>query len=378
MLQVLLEESGNYITVSTDSDRYRFHAIWLRDNAPDAETRSAHNGQRLLTLNDIPRDTHVSEAVVHEEQLRVTFQPENKTVDFPASWLISHAYDSIKSVKPGWISADLTIWNAADTAQLPAADFNACLSNPVQLRQWLAGLARYGFARLKNGQVEDGALYGVVDLFGYIRETNYGRHFEVRTEVNPDNLAFTGLALQAHTDNPYRDPVPTLQVLYCLESSAQGGDSIVVDGFAVARRLQNENPAWFDILAGYCANFEYTGSGGVSLKARKPMIELAPDGELIAVRFNNRSAAAFTDIPFDKMGLYYEAYRRMGELAEDNSMAVSFKMQPGECFIVDNTRVLHARSGYSGAGTRWLQGCYADKDSLLSTLRLLNEHSEVV
>ena len=47
---------------------------------------------------------------------------------------------------------------------------------------------------------------------------------------------------------------------------------------------------------------------------------------------------------------------------------MTFKLSPGESFIVDNTRVLHARKGYSGAGSRWLQGCYADKDGLLSTL----------
>ena len=72
----------------------------------------------------------------------------------------------------------------------------------------------------------------MVALFGYIRETNYGRWFDVRAEVNPTNLAYTSLGLQAHTDNPYRDPVPTLQILYCLESSVEGGDSYVVDGFA--------------------------------------------------------------------------------------------------------------------------------------------------
>jgi len=50
-----------------------------------------------------------------------------------------------------------------------------------------------------------------------------------------------------------------------------------------------------------------------------------------------------------------------------------FKLNPGECFIVDNTRVLHARTAYSGAGTRWLQGCYVDKDGLLSTISTMFE-----
>ena len=75
-----------------------------------------------------------------------------------------------------------------------------------------------------------------------MRETNYGRWFEVRAEVNPNNLAYTNLGLQAHTDNPYRDPVPTLQLLACIENSVEGGESIVVDGFTAAERLQAGEP----------------------------------------------------------------------------------------------------------------------------------------
>ncbi|MDN5786635.1 MAG: TauD/TfdA family dioxygenase [Pseudorhodobacter sp.] len=42
--------------------------------------------------------------------------------------------------------------------------------------------------------------------------------------MNPTNLAYTGLGLQAHTENPYRDPAPTVQVLYCVESPVAGGE----------------------------------------------------------------------------------------------------------------------------------------------------------
>ena len=97
------------------------------------------------------------------------------------------------------------------------------------------------------------------------------------------------------------------------------------------------------------------------------MIELAPDGELVGVRFNNRSLGAMTDVPFNKMDTYYAAYRRLGEIIDDEAMEVTFRLEPGEGFVVDNTRVLHARKGYSGEGRRWLQGCYCDKDGLRST-----------
>ena len=147
---------------------------------------------------------------------------------------------------------------------------------------------------------------------------------------------------------------------------------MVVDGFAVAERLRAENPAWFDVLSRYCARFEYAGEDGVILRSRRPMIELTPDGELIAVRFNNRSAAPIVDVPFDAMETYYAAYRRFGEIVDDPAMEVTFRLEPGESFLVDNTRVLHARKAYSGTGSRWLQGCYADKDGLLSKLAALS------
>jgi gamma-butyrobetaine dioxygenase len=195
----------------------------------------------------------------------------------------------------------------------------------------------------------------------------------VRAEVNPNNLAYTNLGLQAHTDNPYRDPVPTLQILACLENSVEGGDSIVVDGFKVVERLKAENPKGFELLSGHAARFAYEGSAGVRLRSKRPMIELGPDGELIAIRFNNRSLAAATDVPYEDMADYYAAYRRFAELIEDPAMEVTFKLKPGELFIVDNTRVLHARKSFSGTGKRWLQGCYADKDGLYSTLSAIEE-----
>jgi gamma-butyrobetaine dioxygenase len=70
---------------------------------------------------------------------------------------------------------------------------------------------------------------------------------------------------------------------------------------------------------------------------------------------------------------YYAAYRLMSELIEDPGLAVRFKLAPGELFIVDNLRVLHARTAFASGGERWLQGCYADKDGLLSTIAVLED-----
>ncbi|MEM8793294.1 MAG: gamma-butyrobetaine dioxygenase [Pseudomonadota bacterium] len=373
-VETLADGAGIGITWP-DGGKARFHAIWLRDNALDPETRAPGNGQRLITLDDIGAETRVSSAAMEGGEVEVTFAPEQKTVRFPADWLRENAYDREVPRAPGWLGDGIIPWDSGLQTDVPVADFKAAQQDPAVLARWLGAVRRYGFAKMTGGPITSGALLEVAGLFGFVRETNYGKWFEVRAEVNPTNLAYTGLGLQAHTDNPYRDPVPTLQILYCLENSAEGGDSMVVDGFQAALRLREEDPAGFDLLSRYCAKFEYSGSARVRLTSRRPMIELAPDGELIGIRFNNRSAAPITDVPFDDMERYYAAYRRFGEIIDADDMQVSFKLEPGESFIVDNTRVLHARKGYSGSGSRWLQGCYADKDGLLSTLSAL-EHEE--
>ncbi len=356
----------------------RFHAIWLRDNALDPETRSPSNGQRLITLQEIPSDTRIAEARLVEGDLRLRFEPEDKAVVFPAAWLRRHRYDGGARAEVGRVAAGVETWDGAFDMARATARFDAVTAGDQAgeqaLRDWLGHVRRAGLAMLTDGPLESGALTEVAALFGFIRETNYGRWFEVRTEVDPINLAYTGLGLQAHTDNPYRDPTPTLQILYCLENSAEGGENQVVDGFRAAQRLRSEDPRGFDLLSGHCARFSYRGGGDVHLSARRPMIELSPDGELRAIRFNNRSAAPLLDVPYDDMPAYYAAYRRLGEIVDDPAMAVGFKLEPGACFIVDNTRVLHGRKGYAASGgSRWLQGCYADKDGLLSTLSVLEE-----
>ncbi len=85
-------------------------------------------------------------------------------------------------------------------------------------------------------------IFDVVGLFGYVRETNYGRLFEIRAEENASDLAFTPVPLSVHTDNPYRDPCPTLQLVHCLVQADQGGITAVADGFCAADRLRREAP----------------------------------------------------------------------------------------------------------------------------------------
>lgn len=366
-----LLDDGAALEVELEGRPLRFHALWLRDNAQDAATRSPGNGQRLITLLDIPHNTRIEAASWVDDRLDIRFAPDGKTATFDPHWLVAHAYDKPPPQGPGWTDPQVVRWDAGLRDDTLLAAYPVILASPSARLRWLQALRRYGFARLVETPTTDGAPLKVAKLFGYVRETNYGRTFDVRAEVDPNNLAYTNLGLQAHTDNPYRDPVPGLQILACLENSVAGGESIVVDGFKAAALLQAESPRGFELLTRYCARFEYAGAAGVRLRSKRPILELGPDGELITIRFNNRSAAPFTDIPYTDMALFYAAYRRLAELIEDPALAVRFKLAPGDAFVVDNQRVLHARTAITSGGARWLQGCYVDKDGLLSTIAAL-------
>ena len=364
--------SGKAIILSRkDGSSLRYHSTWLRDNANDPKTRDKNNGQRLISILDIPVNTYIKSASLDKKGKNVTlkFLPKKKQVKFSSSWLESHAYDKKQNNLKVWIDPDLKTWTKASLKRVPIINYKTAKSNKKLFIRWLKSLNYYGFAKMTRCEKKSGTVIKIAKLFGYVRETNYGKWFDVKSKTNAVNLAYTNLGLQAHTDNPYRDPVPTIQILHCLKSSTKGGDSKVVDGFSAALRLKKENKKYFNLLTKYCSRFEFKGKKNVHLKSRFPMIVLSPDKKLTAVHFNNRSIAAIKDVPFHDMLNYYKAYRKFSNIIDDPKMAVTFKLNPGDCFIVDNTRVLHARTPYSGNGSRWLQGCYSDKDGLLSTIR---------
>ena len=54
--------------------------------------------------------------------------------------------------------------------------------------------------------------------------------------------------MSVHTDNPYRKPVPGIQILHCIANEAKGGDTALVDGYSVCEYLRKNNKSYFDTL----------------------------------------------------------------------------------------------------------------------------------
>ena len=338
-------------------DVTRLHPLWLRDNCPCPECRH-ESGQRLLDTRSLPDDLTIT-SVSENDALHVTFS-DGHASSFDIRWLEAHAGPQAPRRR--------RLWDASIQDALPVAFYKNVTGGGAALRDWLASVDELGFAILGDCPTEPGTVTQVAELFGFVRETNYGRLFDVKTVVNPTNLAYTGLGLGAHTDNPYRDPTPTLQLLHCLASSAEGGENTLVDAFRVVEDLPRVD---FELLARTPIAFRYADAE-TELETETTVISLDARGDVQAVHYNTRSVQAFR-LPEHEVGRYYEAYQRFGRMLEDAAYRIQFKLGPGGLFIVDNLRVLHGRTGYTAAGgERHLQGCYADRDGLRSRLAVLS------
>ena len=355
---------GRSITLAWPDGRSdQFPFAWLRDNCACAHCRHPGSGQRLLEPAAIPPDVHPSELRYEHDFLLVNWAPDGHASSYCGRFLRNAAR------RP--VPAPPRLWDAGIARELLPVDYAALVSDQQELRRWLELVDGLGFAVLSGVPLENGSVADVAELFGHVRTTNYGSVFDVRSVAEPTNLAYTPLGLGPHTDNPYRDPVPTLQLLHCLSSSASGGESTLVDGFHAAEILRAEHPADFALLAGYNVTFRYRDDSA-ELSASAPIIELDPNGDVRALRFNARSLQS-PAMSHRELAAWYDAYLRLSRLLESDRLQVRLRLEPGDLFIVDNRRVLHGRTPYAaGGGERHLQGCYADIDGLRSTLAVLS------
>ena len=368
----MTSQNEKNLELEADGRMLRFPAVWLRDNCPCAECLDPVSGQKLKDIAELPEDVAVSAAEDAGESVVVMFAPDGHRSAFSRSWLAAHAldgHDANGHDGDGRTEDDKELWLPADLDRLPEASWPGYLGEPADRASALDAVLRWGFVLLHDVPAEPGMVLEVAASFGFVRETNYGRLFDVQVEPRPGNLAFTSRRILPHTDNPYRDPVPSVQLLHCLRTADDGGETGLVDGFAAAAELRATDRETFDLIAGTPVPFGYRDKS-TELRASQPLIQLNPRGRIRGVRFNNRSAQPLRR-PYREVVAFYTAYRRWAELLARPERQLNLRLAPGDCLVFDNTRVLHARTAFSVTGGRHLQGCYADLDGLASTLAVL-------
>jgi gamma-butyrobetaine dioxygenase len=365
ILHDLLVRADALVVTWADESATPFPTIWLRDNCPSGLHPQTH--ERLLDLLTLDASPVLLSAVQAGDIITLGYA-DGHISHMPLALLSAHRpgqpADDPAAIAPALWRADLI---ANGIPRFLAAQV---LSDDETLNTWMRQTAQFGLSIIEG--LEDRASAGieVAQRISFLRETNFGTTFEVINKPDPNNLAYTSIALPLHSDLPNQEVPPGYQFLHSLAREAEGGGSIFADGFAMAEDLRADDPEAFALLCDVPIPFRFHDDDA-DIRVREPVITVDRSGEVIEIRYNAHIAGIF-DMPPEIMPRYYRAYRAFMGLTRDPRYRLAFMLEPGEMVAFDNRRVLHGREAFDpSSGLRHLHGCYVDRGEFSSRLRLL-------
>lgn len=356
------------LTLRIDGRERRFHHVWLRDNCWCHGCRVAQTGERRMFTATIPAGIAPAAARVADGTLHVVWNDGHHSA-YAAAWLERHDYGSEARARR---HHEPRLWDAAFTP--PSFPHDGVVGDRVTQLAYLDALRDVGVAVVRGVPSTPGQVAVFAEALGHVREVAFERVHNVRHDPAGYNVAHTPGELKPHTDMPSYMWPPSVQLIHFLVNRADGGESVVVDGWRILADLRDDDPAAFETLASVPMPFQLC-SDDEDTYAVAPMVQLDTDGAVRLFRFSNQLALPL-DVAFDRVEPFYAAYRRLGAMVDDPRYRVVFKATDGDVLTLHGHRVLHGRLPYDPAsGARHLQDVYMEWDDLMARRRVLRgEH----
>ena len=300
----------------TDDGRsIELHPIWVRERTNEEGTRDPLSKQRLYDPAEIDPALTALHIESNGTSTTITWSDEHvQRVDHEAL-----AAELGWAPRPEALPAAVS-W-ASEPVPFPRFDWPA-EGDDVSLHAALDAFWTHGFVVFSKASTEIGSLEQIAGRFGPVRETNFGLLFDVFSKPNPVDLAYTPLELKAHTDNPYRRPVPSIQFLHCLVNDATGGESTLVDGKAAAEDYAALDPEGYEVLTSTMVSYWYQYENEL-LSTRAPILETEQDGSFFGIRNSDR--VDFVDaVDPDTLDVFYRARAGLRKLLNDPARRATF------------------------------------------------------
>ncbi len=358
-----IELTDNKVFFEKQGAKKEIHPFWLRERVNSENFLDQKTQQRLFDPTMLKNSSEISKVNISDKFLEVSFKDGAY-----AKLVIENILKEFDKDNELYFINKIS-WKS-DFQNNNIYKFNKNFFEKKIMYESLLDFYKYGFVIFENVPTQDNFIVNFANSIGSIRRTNFGEFFNVKSKPNPNDLAYTSLPLAPHTDNPYRKPVPCIQLLHCIENEVDGGLSTLVDGLAVTEELKKEHPSFFQILTEIKVRFQFVDDN-VVLEDWAEMIQLDENKRLKQVRFSPR----LDFVPLmdkEKLELYYAARNKISEMYNSEKFRIEFKLKPGDLLMMDNYRLLHGRTEYNAnEGNRFLQGCYIDYDSTEGKLKHL-------
>jgi len=355
-MKIVVDSSKKKIFVSLYNKNIEIHPLWLRERVNNKNLFDHLTEQRTYDPSTINNTIEIKNANLDEDSLNVEFS-DGISSKFKVADLYNELDTDTMMKRP---VLKRTLWNSS-LNDSPSVNFNKDFESKETL-EMLKKFHEYGFIIIKNVPTKNNYIVDFANSIGAIRPTNFGVYFDVKSIPNYNDLAYTPMHLFPHTDNPYRKPVPCIQMLHCIENEVSGGLSTLVDGFAVANHIKENFKEYYNILTSTKVRFRFVDKD-VVLENWGELIELDEKKNIKQVRYNTKIEYV-PHLEKNDLELFYIARKKMGELCCSTDFEIKFKLMPGDLMMMDNHRTLHGRTAYDPSeGMRHLQGCYIDYDS---------------
>lgn len=338
-----------------------FPYIWLRDHCKDIENWDERSNQRKLFTALVDPNIKIEETKIIEDnkKIEVKWPDMNKSVHYSGDFLYKNSLENISSNSGEALWDKQSINKAELEIKFDELEKNEGFKNLLQT------IKTYGFSIINNCPTEMKTVEDIANKIGYVRNSIFGDLWSFESNTEMADSAYTQEELRPHTDGTYNHDAPGLQLLLCCEYEAEGGESIMVDGFKIAQTLRENHGTSYNILSEIDIPGRYFGDG-VELIAKRPVFKFR-NKKLIQVSFNNYDRGDFR-LPNNKINDFYTAIRAFDKLANAKEMQWRQILKPGQLLIFNNWRVLHGRSEFSGK--RKMSGCYINKEDFESVCRM--------
>lgn len=327
-------------------------ALWLRDNCPCERCRVSVTTEHRTLVSDSPIELAPQKITVTSRGTTVDWG--NHTSEYTLAWFedvqrqTQRAMPSPKSWHQGF--------------EPPRFSYDALLGDLAVELAFLDAFGEYGAAIVTGTPSIPGFVEAFVSRWAPPYEVPFDRVHDVYVDPAGYNVAHTAEALPPHNDMASRAQPPSGQILHMLVNESVGGESILVDGFAIASALAAGDR---EVLSSVPAGFRQFSDTSETW-TRTPLLRLDRIGNPIHLRYSNQLLQAMDPLDPDTAA-WYEAYHRLSAALNERSNQTRFRLNSGDLLMVHGHRVLHGRTEFNpGTGVRHLQDIYFEYDDVMN------------
>jgi len=341
-----------------------FSWLWLRDHSESVADLHPDSKQRQIDVFSNSPNNSVDKVSIDKDSNQIVIKWEDESESSLSFELLQS--NSEANLPQSQAMDSSNFWNTSNEIKtFPEMSYEEFMRDGG-IKTWLRNIQRVGFVLVTGAPVTPEATKELMERVAYVRNSIFGGFSVWDNQLeNPDDTAFTSLAIEPHTDGTYVHDAPGLQTLHCIKKDSIGGENQLIDGLAIAEKMRIEYPDAFNILCNVNIPGRYI-KPNTYLEAHRPLFRVNNNNDVVQVSFNNHDRAPFR-LESDQMNQFYNAYKIFHNLANDLSRQFEFMLDPGKVLTFDNWRLLHARSSLTGY--RQLCGGYHNREDFESRLR---------